>query len=189
MAAKASAKKAAAKKPAAARTAKQGVTKQAVTKQAPGKKTPATKTVAKKTVTKKSPAKKTPATRSGATDTRWTAKELRELRAEIKADIAQLEAQIEIAEAELMEMMQDAGDGAGDDQADAGAKTFEREQEISLANNARELLDQNRLALERMDDGTYGTCASCGEPIGKLRLQAAPRATLCLPCKTKEERR
>ncbi|NLJ54832.1 MAG: DNA-binding protein, partial [Intrasporangiaceae bacterium] len=115
--------------------------------------------------------------------------ELRALRAEIESDIAQLESEIEVAEAELMEMMQDAGDGAGDDQADAGAKTFEREQEISLANNARELLDQNRRALARMDDGTYGTCASCGDPIGKLRLQAAPRATLCMPCKTKEERR
>ena len=75
--------------------------------------------------------------------------------------------------------MRDAGDGAGDDQADAGAKTFEREQEISLANNSREMLDQSEHALERIDDGTYGICESCGNPIGKLRLQAFPRATLC----------
>ena len=70
--------------------------------------------------------------------------------------------------------MRDAGDGAGDDQADAGAKTFEREQEISLANNSREMLDQSEHALERIDNGTYGICESCGNPIGKLRLQAAP---------------
>jgi DnaK suppressor protein len=85
--------------------------------------------------------------------------------------------------------MRDSGDGAGDDQADAGAKTYEREQEISLANNAREMLEQTEHALERLEDGSYGICESCGNPIGKLRLQAAPRATLCMPCKMKQERR
>lgn len=119
----------------------------------------------------------------------WTEKELVELRTEVESDIAQLEGEIETAEAELHSLMLDAGDGAGDDQADAGAKTFEREQEISLANNARDLLDQNRRALQRMAHGTYGVCENCGNPIGKLRLQAAPRATLCMPCKQKEERR
>lgn len=124
-----------------------------------------------------------------ADESPWSAKELATLRAEIEAHITSLEEEIATAEAELFDLMHDAGDGAGDDQADAGAKTYEREQEISLANNARDLLEQNRRALERMDDGSYGVCESCGEPIGKLRLQAAPRATLCMPCKTKEERR
>ncbi|WP_270888987.1 TraR/DksA family transcriptional regulator [Pedococcus sp. 5OH_020] len=119
----------------------------------------------------------------------WSAKELRELREEIETDVAHLRAEIQVAEADLVGLMRDAGDGAGDDQADAGAKTFEREQEISLANNARDMLDQNLHALERMDNGTYGICESCGNPIGKLRLQAAPRATLCVTCKTKQERR
>ena len=119
----------------------------------------------------------------------WTAKELREIRAAIEADVAHLREEISVAEADLVGLMRDAGDGAGDDQADAGSKTFEREQEISVANNAREMLVQNLHAIERLDDGTYGICESCGNPIGKLRLQAAPRATLCMPCKTKQERR
>ncbi|MGL5931104.1 MAG: TraR/DksA family transcriptional regulator [Dermatophilaceae bacterium] len=119
----------------------------------------------------------------------WTAAERRELRREIEHDIAQLRAEVTHAESDLVVLMRDSGDGAGDDQADAGAKTYEREQEISLANNAREMLEQNEHALERLDDGTYGACESCGDPIGKLRLQAAPRATLCLTCKTKQERR
>jgi DnaK suppressor protein len=88
-----------------------------------------------------------------------------------------------------VDLMRDSGDGAGDDQADAGAKTYEREQELALAENARELLRQNEHALMRLDDGSYGICESCGQPIGKLRLQAAPRATLCMPCKKKQERR
>jgi RNA polymerase-binding protein DksA len=125
----------------------------------------------------------------GTDEAPWTEAELSELRSEVESDIASLEREIAVAEAELLDLMHDAGDGAGDDQADAGAKTFEREQEISLANNARDLLDQNLRALGRMEDGTYGICESCGSPIGKLRLQAAPRATLCMPCKIKEERR
>ena len=43
-------------------------------------------------------------------------------------------------------------------------------------------------ALARIDAGTYGICESCGKPIGKLRLQAFPRATLCMACKQAEER-
>ena len=58
-----------------------------------------------------------------------------------------------------------------------------------MANNAREMLAQIERALERIDDGTYGVCESCGNPIGKMRLQAFPRATLCMACKQREERR
>jgi RNA polymerase-binding protein DksA len=143
---------------------------------------PAKKTAARKPVSPRSRAVRDD-------ESPWTAKELREVRAEIESDVAHLRGEITVAEADLVGLMRDAGDGAGDDQADAGAKTFEREQEISLANNAREMLRQNLHALERLEDGTYGICESCGNAIGKLRLQAAPRATLCLTCKTKQERR
>jgi DnaK suppressor protein len=122
-------------------------------------------------------------------ETAWTAPQLRAIRAELDHDIAQLRSELEHARSDLVVLMRDSGDGAGDDQADAGAKTYEREQEISLANNAREMLEQTEHALERLDGGTYGVCESCGNAIGKLRLQAAPRATLCMPCKTKQERR
>jgi DnaK suppressor protein len=117
------------------------------------------------------------------------AKELKAIRAELEADVARLQEEISAAESSLVGLMRDAGDGAGDDQADAGTKTFEREQEISLANNAREMFEQSAHALARIIDGTYGICESCGEPIGKNRLLAFPRATLCMPCKSKQERR
>ncbi|MEO7069080.1 MAG: TraR/DksA C4-type zinc finger protein, partial [Nostocoides sp.] len=119
----------------------------------------------------------------------WTTSELRAIRAEIEADMERLRSEISQAESELVGLMRDSGDGAGDDQADAGTKTYEREQEMSVAANAREMFLQNEHALERIDDGTYGLCESCSKPIGKLRLQAAPRATLCLDCKKKQERR
>ena len=59
---------------------------------------------------------------------------------------------------------------------------------MSLANNARDMLEQVDHALARIADGSYGVCESCGKPIGKYRLQAFPRATLCRTCKEAEER-
>jgi len=119
----------------------------------------------------------------------WTAAELADVQAELESDVIRLRNEIAVAEHDLAGLMRDAGDGAGDDQADAGTATFEREQEISLANNSREMLDQSEHALERIALGTYGICESCGNPVGKLRLQAFPRATLCRSCKQKQERR
>ena len=82
-----------------------------------------------------------------------------------------------------------AGIGAGDDQADAGTKTFEREHEISLVYNARDMVLQTERAVERIDNKTYGRCEECKKAIGKARLKVFPRATLCMVCKAKEERR
>jgi len=197
-------KKAAASKPAVKKAA---VTKTAVTKAAPAKaavkkaapaKAGATKTAVTKTAAKKpAPVKKAAAVSTAAPtslrvredESPWTAAELREVRTELEQDVARLGAEIATAETGLHELLRDSGDGAGDDQADAGAKTFEREQEISLANNSREMLDQSIHALAAIADGTYGICESCGLPVGKMRLQAFPRATLCVSCKSRQERR
>lgn len=119
----------------------------------------------------------------------WTAEELTEVATELEADRERLQREVDEAEADLAQLMRESGEGSGDDQADAGAATWEREHELSLANNAKELLEQIQRAQERIEAGTYGMCESCGEPIGKMRLQAFPRATLCLSCKQKQERR
>jgi len=119
----------------------------------------------------------------------WTAEELDEVTETLTAEVAGLRAEIAQAEAGIADRLRDAVGDAGDDQADLGAKTFEREHELALTHNARALLLQNEQALARIAEGTYGTCESCGEPIGKARLQAFPRATLCVTCKQREERR
>jgi RNA polymerase-binding protein DksA len=119
----------------------------------------------------------------------WTAAEVEELRAALVSDVERLRVEIDAAQAERQMLMRDYGDGSGEDQADAGSKTFEREQEMSLVNNAMDMLAQDERALARLDDGSYGNCEGCGEPIGKARLQAFPRATLCLACKQRQERR
>jgi len=130
----------------------------------------------------------TPVT-AGDGEAPWTAAELKAIRTEIAADLARLKKELAEVEAEMDELIADSGEGAGDDQADSGTKTFEREHEMSLVINARDMVLQTERALERIENKTYGNCEECGSPIGKARLQVFPRATLCMICKQKEERR
>ncbi len=120
---------------------------------------------------------------------RWTEAELAEVRGQLAAEAAELHADIERAESDIADRLRDAVNDAGDDQADVGAKAYEREHELALAHSARQTLEQAEGALQRIGDGSYGVCESCGEAIGKARLQAFPRATLCVRCKQREERR
>jgi DnaK suppressor protein len=60
---------------------------------------------------------------------------------------------------------------------------------MSLVYNAKDMVQQTERALERIDNKTYGKCEECGNFVGKARLQVFPRATLCMVCKQKEERR
>jgi RNA polymerase-binding transcription factor len=118
----------------------------------------------------------------------WTAAELAQARAELEAEAAGLRAEIAKTAHDIAEGLGAVRD-AGDDEADAGTKTFEREHELALTQNAQDLLDQGERALGRIDAGTYGVCESCGQPIGKARLLAFPRATLCMACKQRQELR
>ena len=120
---------------------------------------------------------------------RWTEAEITEVRDQLAVEAVELRAEIDRAESDIAIRLGDAVSDAGDDSADVGAKAYEREHELALTYNARELLAQSERALASIDGGTYGSCESCGEPIGKARLQAFPRATLCVRCKQREERR
>jgi DnaK suppressor protein len=122
-------------------------------------------------------------------ETPWTTDETETVRAELEQDMARLRIELDQSARELQSMLRDGVDGAGNDQADVGSKGLERDAEMSLAANQRELLLQTEKALERLAKGTYGQCEICGEPIGKNRLMAFPRATLCMTCKQREERR
>lgn len=145
--------------------------------------------------TRKSVSSKVPTSRSAVGlavkegEEQWTAAELEEVLTELHEHRARLVKMIDLQERELNGLMKDSGDGAGHDQADVGATSFERDHELTLVNQERDMLAQIDRALERIDAGTYGVCESCGEPIGKMRVMAFPRATLCLSCKQREERR
>lgn len=195
---KSAGRRAAAKKSPPKKSApKKAAAKQTAAKKSAPKKSALKKTAAKKAAAKKSAAKKTPAPRRigrGALPVRprespWTKQDIAAVRGELADDRSRLLDEVTAAEQEIKVLLRDGGDGAGNDQADVGSKALERDAEMSLANNSREMLIQVERALARLDDGTYGVCESCGQPIGKLRLMAFPRATLCLSCKQRQERR
>ncbi|MGV9649549.1 TraR/DksA C4-type zinc finger protein [Streptomyces sp. NPDC003554] len=184
---KSAAKKSTAKKAAAGKVAKQTGATTVVAKKTPGTATAATNPTA---VPKARFAAAEPgelAVRAG--EAPWTPEEVAEARAELQSEAVRLRGEIDASEQAVVGLMRDSGDGAGDDQADTGTKNITREHELALAANAREMLEQTERALDRLDAGTYGLCESCGNPIGKARMQAFPRATLCVECKQKQERR
>ena len=119
----------------------------------------------------------------------WTAAELKAMRGNLSKELERLRVDLAKVESEMDSLIKDGGEGAGDDQADAGNKTFEREHEMSLLINARDMVIQTERAIERIDNKSYGVCEVCGNQIGKARLEVFPRATLCMSCKQKEERR
>ncbi|MFJ7767149.1 TraR/DksA C4-type zinc finger protein [Streptomyces sp. NPDC097107] len=196
---KTAAKKTAAKKTAAKKsTAKKSTAKKVGAAEA-AEQTGATTVVAKKTPGTATAAKTAVPKARGAADPGdlavrpgeepWTPQEVEEARGELQSEADRLRTEIDSSERSLQGMMRDSGDGAGDDEADTGSKNITREHELALAATAREVLTQTERALERLDAGTYGLCENCGNPIGKARMQAFPRATLCVECKQKQERR
>lgn len=120
----------------------------------------------------------------------YTKAELTEFRKRLATERAELAGQ----DADIQESVFGAnqsemtGEVAFDEEfADAGTATFERERDLSLANNIRDLLGKIDKALARMDDGTFGICVKCGKPIEKARLKALPYASLCIKDQTTEE--
>ena len=185
-------KKTTAKKAATKTTAKIGESTMTTTKAtdtAAAAKAPAKKTPAKKATSKA----KAPAGSEGLVvleaEDPWSKAELKEVRTQLVDDVARLTGELAEVEEDLAGMIENSGEGAGNDQADVGSASFERDQEMVIVNNARDMLEQSQHALERIADGTYGVCEVCGNAIGKNRLMAFPRATMCLTCKQREERR
>jgi len=166
-----------------------------------GTKTPAAKPAGTRSKTSKPAASKstqarasksggTAAAKSTATKPARSAAETERIRAALAARRDELREEYDLHLAEIAELQRDRlNDSAGDDQADTGSKTFEREQEISLANSILERTTQVERALERLDEGSYGWCERCGNAIPVERLAAFPSATLCVSCKQLEERR
>ena len=109
-----------------------------VRKPKPGKKAPSLK-----------PIKAAPAPFVIDGEENWTATEMKAIRSELAKDLQRLKRELEEIESEMDDLIEASGVGAGDDQADAGAKTFEREHEISLVYNARDMVLQTEREIGR----------------------------------------
>jgi RNA polymerase-binding protein DksA len=75
-----------------------------------------------------------------------------------------------------------------DNLAETATVTLDREIDYSLEEASNHVLSAIDAALERIEDGTYGTCITCGKPIGEDRLDAIPYAAQCIECRAREER-
>ena len=81
----------------------------------------------------------------------WSPDELASVRTELENDIARIAEELQVSESDLDSLMRDYGGGSGDDSADTGGKVLEREQGLTLTQNSRMLLEQNKRALERIE--------------------------------------
>jgi DnaK suppressor protein len=112
-----------------------------------------------------------------------TTQEIGDLRARLESEREELGAQLTTIEDQAFAATQSdiSGDvGVDDESADAGTATFEREKELSIEQNVRDLIQKIDRALKRIDDGTYGICERCGKPIEKARIKALPYVDLCI---------
>ena len=71
---------------------------------------------------------------------------------------------------------------------DDGVADAAAEVEVAMAMRESQELQEIEAALARIDSGSYGSCADCGDEIGQARLKANPAAKRCLPCQEKYER-
>jgi DnaK suppressor protein len=119
-------------------------------------------------------------------------KELDGFRARLEEERTELQGQLnELEETSFSSSQSDlSGEvGLGEEYADAGTATFEREKDLSIENNVRDLMIKIDKALEKISEGTYGICERCGKPIEKVRIKALPYASLCKTDAQAESRR
>ncbi len=127
-----------------------------------------------------------------AAKTVYTKKELEDLRERLLTERSELEEQLTTIEEQSFAASQSdiSGEVSFDEEnADAGTFTFERERDLSIENNVRDLLTKIDRALGKMGEGTYGICSRCGKPIEKARLKALPYVDLCLKDAQAQSRR
>jgi RNA polymerase-binding protein DksA len=125
-------------------------------------------------------------------EAKLTKKEIDELQARLQQERAELEVQLATIEDTSFATTQSdlSGDvGLDDESADAGTATFEREKDLSIEQNVRDLLQKIDRALKRIEEGRYGFCERCGKPIEKARIKALPYVDLCIKDAREQARR
>ena len=105
-------------------------------------------------------------------------------REELGAELQRLDAEIA---SYGVEQEKERG-GVGNHLAEDGSSVEGQERLLTISGDLRDIMVQVEEALERIDEGTYGTCARCGQPINPERLEAFPYVAYCIECQTIMER-
>ena len=117
------------------------------------------------------------------TKTPFEKKDLEAFKQRLLDERGELQAQLtELEESSFSTPQSDmSGEVSFDEEyADSGTFTFERERDLSIENNVRDLMGKIDKALGRISEGTFGICERCGKPIEKARIRALPYANLCI---------
>ncbi len=109
---------------------------------------------------------------------------LEERKSEIERDVVSMDEEIR----SIGEEQGDEKGGLGNHLAEDGSSVMEAERLSTINGDLREILTQVNGALERIDEGTFGTCQRCSKPIGEERLEAVPYVRFCIECQTLLER-
>ncbi len=113
------------------------------------------------------------------------------LREALQQRRAEIESEVERMAAELRAIgidQEEERGGLGNHLADDGSNVMEAERLTTISGDFTEIVSQIDAALERMDNGTYGTCQRCGKPVNRERLEAFPYVAYCIDCQTILER-
>jgi DnaK suppressor protein len=108
--------------------------------------------------------------------------ELQGIEAALALAAARLRTELQIVDHDLSEMVTASPAGSLHDTLDVAAQHAELIEDVVRAENALAILEQTEHVLQRLADGRYTSCESCGTEIGRARLVAFPRASLCMGC-------
>ena len=102
----------------------------------------------------------------------------------LRASRSEAARRLTVLERDFDHLVESASGANADDEHDPEGSTlaFERQHLAALIDQARARLSEIESALQRIDEGSYGRCERCGDPIGAERLAARPAATTCVAC-------
>jgi len=118
-------------------------------------------------------------------------------KADLKAKQEKMKAYKTMLQQKINELLSEAGKTVSEmtngkenypDPNDRASLESDRNFELRIRDRERKLIGKMQEAIKRIDDGTFGICEVCGGPISEKRLMARPVTTLCIDCKTKQEK-
>lgn len=122
---------------------------------------------------------------------RMNDKQMAAMRTALEERKSEIEREVDSMDAEIRSIGEEQGEekgGVGNHLAEDGSNVMEAERLSTINGDLRDILNQVNGALQRMDEGTFGTCQRCGKPIGEERLEAFPYVRFCIECQTLSER-
>lgn len=118
----------------------------------------------------------------GTTKSPWTPEELSSIREGLEAAVARLQTELHLLDDDMTGLASGSGGEALPDDLDVASHRSEMLQDAVQAENTAAILEQTQHVLQRLTRGMYGLCEECSASISRARLQAFPRATLCMGC-------